>query len=123
MKKQQKDIALFAKRLQQLRKQRGWSQPELGKQTGVSGQIIGRYELGLISPSIEVARRLARVFGVTVDYLIGEEEMLDTLKDRQMLTRWQDMEALSPEDKDHILYIIDSFLRDAKAREAYKVNS
>lgn len=35
------------------------SQPELGKQVGISGTIIGRYKRGEITPSIEVAKKLA----------------------------------------------------------------
>ncbi len=43
---------IFAGRLLALRKQRGWSQPELAKKIGISGAIIGRYERGEITPSI-----------------------------------------------------------------------
>lgn len=89
---------------------------------GTSGQIVGRYELGQMTPSIEVARKFAKVFGVTLDYLVGEQDMPAILKDREMLDRWQDIEELPPEDKDHIIYLVDGLIRDAKSSETYKSN-
>ncbi|NOZ95401.1 MAG: helix-turn-helix transcriptional regulator, partial [Acidobacteria bacterium] len=49
----------FGAKILELRKKQGWSQPQLGKMIGTSGAIIGRYERGEITPSIEVARKLA----------------------------------------------------------------
>ena len=49
--------AVFAKRLHDLRRLKGWSQPEVGKLIGTSGAIIGRYERGEMTPSIEVAKK------------------------------------------------------------------
>ncbi|MCP4666601.1 MAG: helix-turn-helix transcriptional regulator [Deltaproteobacteria bacterium] len=119
MKTQEKAISVLAKRIYELRKKRGWSQPELGKKIGTSGAIIGRYERGEISPSIEVARKLADLFEVTTDYLISGRDMPDILKDRDMLNRWQNLEELPSEDKDHIIYVVDGLIRDAKARKTY----
>lgn len=119
MKEKERGNTLFAKRIYELRKERDWSQPELGKMIGTSGAIIGRYERAEMSPSIDVARKLAEVFGVTVDYLISDKEMPNTLKDTEMLSRWQTIEKLSAEDRNRILYVVDSLVRDARAREAY----
>jgi len=55
---------IFAGRLLALRKERGWSQPELGKKVGTSGAIIGRYERGEITPSIGVAQKLALFWSI-----------------------------------------------------------
>ncbi|MEE9355901.1 MAG: helix-turn-helix transcriptional regulator [Methylococcaceae bacterium] len=108
----------FANRLLALRKQKGWSQPKLAKQIDTSGAIIGRYERGEITPSIGVAQKLAETLEVTLDYLVGDNEF-NTLQDKTMLNRWQSLETLKPEDKERILYVIDSLMRDAKIRQAY----
>jgi transcriptional regulator with XRE-family HTH domain len=113
----QKD-EVFSSRLLALRKQKGWSQPKLAKKVDTSGAIIGRYERGEITPSIGVARKLAEALEVTLDYLVGDNE-LNTLQDKVMLNRWQSLETLKQEDKDRILYVIDSLMRDAKTRQAY----
>jgi len=53
-----------------LRKERKWSQTELAKQIDASREIIGKYERGENLPSIEMALKMAKAFGVTVDYLV-----------------------------------------------------
>jgi len=110
---------VFSDRLLALRKKRGWSQPELGKKAGTSGAIIGRYERGEITPSIGVARKLAEALDVTLDYLVGENE-LSALQDKAMLERWQTLEALPSADRERILFVLDSLMRDAKTRQAYQ---
>jgi transcriptional regulator with XRE-family HTH domain len=82
MKEEHTESSIFGKRIFELRKERDWSQPELGRMIDTSGAIIGRYERGDMGPSIGVARKLAEVFGVTLDYLISDAETPDTLKDR-----------------------------------------
>lgn len=43
------------------------SQGELGRRVGVAKSTICEIEKGLLSPSVDKARELAGVFGVTVD--------------------------------------------------------
>ncbi len=109
---------IFASRLLALRKQQGWSQPELAKKVGTSGAIIGRYERGETIPSIGVARKLAEALAVTLDYLVGDND-LDTVQDKVMLERWQALTALAPEDRERILFVFDSLMREARTRQAY----
>jgi len=113
----------FGKRLHELRRSRDWSQPELAKMIGTSGAIVGRYERGEITPSIEVARKLAEAFDVTLDYLVGESELPGLLKDRDMLERLRALEELPAEDRDRVLFVVDGLIRDAKARKAYSSGS
>lgn len=113
----------FANRLQTLRKQQSWSQPELGKKAGTSGAIIGRYERGEITPSISVANKLADIFDVTLDYLVADRGLPNPLQDKPMLDRWEAIENLSSEDQQRILYVVDSLVRDAQARRTYGANT
>ena len=110
---------VFASRLLALRKKRGWSQPALGKKVGTSGAIIGRYERGEIAPSIAVARKLAEALDVTLDYLVGENELV-TLRDKALLERWQTLEMLPSIDQERILFVLDCLVREAKTRQAYQ---
>ncbi len=113
----------FGNRLLSRRKERGWSQSETGKQVGTSGAIIGRYERGEITPSIEVATKLADAFGVTLDFLVGDQDVPNILHDRTMLARWKEIDALEPPERDRILSVMDSLVRDAKARQAYQMSA
>lgn len=113
----------FAAKLLRLRRERGWSQPEVGKLIGTSGAIVGRYERGEITPSIEVARKLADAFGVTVDFLVSDRELPEILKDREMLARWKALGEVPETDRQRILYLVDGLIRDAKARQAYAASA
>lgn len=113
-------LSLFSQRLHELRRRKAWSQPEVGKMIGTSGAIIGRYERGEMMPSIEVAKKLAEAFGVTLDYLVAEADRLNVLQDEAMLKRWQALDTLAPEDRERIVSVVDSLLRDARARDAYR---
>lgn len=109
----------IGERLIRLRKEKGWSQNELAKMIGTSGPIIGRYERGEMVPSVEVAKKLADAFETTLDYLVDETGKQAEIKDKAMLNRVVEIEHLDQEDKNTILRVIDSLLRDAKAKKAY----
>jgi putative transcriptional regulator len=49
------------------------SQDELAKKIGVTQTAIWLYENGEATPKLEIALRLAKVLGMTVEQLAGEE--------------------------------------------------
>lgn len=62
-------------RLEQLRKQRGISQEELADALQVSRQIVGSLENGRYNPSILLAFKIARYFGMAIeDIFLYEDE-------------------------------------------------
>lgn len=62
-------------RLEELRRQHGIRQEELADALGVSRQTIGSLENGRYNPSILLAFKLARYFGLTIeDIFLYEEE-------------------------------------------------
>lgn len=62
---------VMAKRLRQLRQDKGVSQDELSKWLSVSRTSYTKYETGIYEPSIETLVKLAGYYGVSVDYIIG----------------------------------------------------
>ena len=54
-------------RLRDLRTAKHWSQEELGTRVGVSRQAIIAIETGKFDPSLPLAFKLARVFGMTIE--------------------------------------------------------
>ena len=61
-------------RLEELRKQRGIRQEELAELLEVSRQTIGSLENGRYNPSIILAIKIARYFGMTVEEIFIYEE-------------------------------------------------
>ena len=58
-------------RLAELRKQHGLSQEELADQLGVSRQAISKWERGEASPDTDNLIELARIYGISLDELLG----------------------------------------------------
>lgn len=65
---------MLNQRIRELRCACGWSQVELAKRLGLSKQTVSNWENDNIQPSIEMLMRLAKVFGVSTDYLLGLEQ-------------------------------------------------
>lgn len=103
-------------RLTELRKQSKLSQDALAKKVGVHPNVIGRYERGEAKPTIEVATKMADVFEVSVDYLVGKT---DLLIDQNILNQLTTIQKLPNEEKERILFTLEALLRDAKTRAAY----
>ena len=68
----------IGKNIARLRKEKGWTQEELGEYLGVSNQAVSKWELGMTMPDIMLLPILADVFGIYIDELfsreIGKEE-------------------------------------------------
>ena len=104
-------------RITQLRKQKGWSQNDLAKAIEASRDMIGKYERNDNLPSVEVAFKLADIFEVSVDYLLGKGQHASY--DKETIKRLESIENLDLETRKTLFQVIDTFLRDSKARKAY----
>lgn len=102
----------FADRLSFARKQKKIRQADLGKLVGTSGDIIGKYERGENTPSIEVATKIADALGVTLDYLVKDGEYEEV--DKETLKRLKDIQKMSPENKNHVFALLDAFIKQTK---------
>ena len=60
-------------RIRELRTARNWSQVELGARVGVSRQAIIAIETGRFDPSLPLAFKLARLFGVSIEDIFSDE--------------------------------------------------
>jgi transcriptional regulator with XRE-family HTH domain len=109
----------FAKHMVEIRKQHGWSQPILAEKVGTASTAIGRYERGEVTPSIEIAKRIADVLGTSLDYMLGSATAADPAQEKAFADRIRVASALPSEDQQHILYLLDAVIRDARARTAY----
>lgn len=62
---------VFARRIKDLRAEKGFSQQQLGDLVGVSKVSIFNYENGLQQPSLEILVNLAKALNCSVDFLLG----------------------------------------------------
>ena len=63
----------FNEKLQELRKNKGWSQEDLAEKINVSRQAISRWEGGTAQPDASNILQLSKLFGVTTDYLLNDD--------------------------------------------------
>lgn len=78
--------------IKDLRKEKDWSQADLASKTGISQVMVGKYERGDASPSIEVAKKIADAFEVILDFLLGEGQ--NAYFDRKTMERILDIQNL-----------------------------
>lgn len=88
-------VAILSERIHELRMRQGYTQVSLAKKLGVSKQAVSNWENGNIQPSIDMLIRIADLFSVTTDYLLGREYVLQA-----------DLSRLPPEVAGHILLLI-----------------
>ena len=62
-------------RIAQQRKEHGLSQEALGEALGVSRQSVYKWESGSTLPEIDKLIALSRLYGVTIGWLLGVEEL------------------------------------------------
>jgi putative transcriptional regulator len=63
---------LVKNRLKVLRAERDWSQAELGGRLGVSRQAVNAIETGKYDPSLPLAFRLSRLFGIPIEEIFDD---------------------------------------------------
>ena len=75
---------VFEKRLKQLREKKAVSQKEVAESIGVKAQTISGYESGRTKPPLDIAAKLAKYFGASLDWLCGIEDS-STLTNRKLM--------------------------------------
>ena len=64
---------ILAEKISEERKKNGWSQEELAEKLSVSRQSVSKWESGQSVPDLNRILEMARIFGVTTDYLLKDE--------------------------------------------------
>lgn len=107
----------ISKVITDLRKEKDWSQADLANKTGISQVMVGKYERGDASPSIEVAKKIADAFEVSLDFLVGEGQ--NASFDKKTMERILEIQKLDSSTQEMLFNLIDTVIRDQKAKKAY----
>lgn len=95
----------MGERIAELRKDRGYKQKEIAQHLNVAISTISNYETGCHEPDLTNLCKLADLFGVSTDYLIGRT---DYLMDINSLSETVD----SVTTKAQVLEMMDSFSKE-----------
>lgn len=110
----------FSKKLQRLRKERQWTQDELGKRIGVHGRSIGAYEAGINFPSRKTLSKLADIFNVPLEYFFVEAENNLSgieIKDKELLQYFLEVDQMNEAAKNAIKAVLEAMIAREKERK------
>ena len=68
---------MFGERLKYLRINDGLTQEELGKKLGVTKMVVSNWELNKGTPNYDMLKKIADIFGVSIDYLLDYDKDFD----------------------------------------------
>lgn len=72
-------------RLKELRKQKKWTLAKLSEKTHIAINTLSQYETGKREPSFDILFKLAEIFNVSVDYLLGRDEQNQITNDKPQI--------------------------------------
>jgi transcriptional regulator with XRE-family HTH domain len=103
-------------RIRRLREEKGMLQEDLADTLGISRQLVSSYENGHRIPPIKKLNKLAELFGVSTDYLIGRTNVpSDAVKELQHLEIY--LRGVVPSEEDAEM-IMDYIKKRRAAKEA-----
>jgi len=97
--------------LKKIRELKRISQKELGEKLGFASTTISSYERGVCDPNINILIKMADIFNVSVDTLVGHDSNLidmNSLDDNQKLIVNEVINVLPAEDNAKIVGYIAS---------------
>ncbi len=107
----------IAERIRLYRQQKNLSQAELADISGVNNKSLSRYELDTSIPPADALKAIADALGVSTDSLLSDDNI--TIKDKELLKRFQAIQDMDNEDKTMIIKFLDLAIRDAQTKKAY----
>jgi len=108
----------LGEKITKLKKIKNLSQVALAEVTGISRDAISKYERGDSIPSVDYAKRIADALGVSLDYLVNDNDKEDVL-DNDAVKRIKEIQNLPNSEKDKIYSVIDALIRDYRTKKAY----
>jgi transcriptional regulator with XRE-family HTH domain len=106
-------------RIAKLRIERGYSQRDLAKETGISHRMIAYYEKQAQHPPTHVMPVLAKALGVTIDQLFGLEKIKTDgkNKDMRLWRRFTQIEKLDAKEKRQVIQLLDTFIEKEQLKQ------
>jgi transcriptional regulator with XRE-family HTH domain len=108
----------FGSNMARLRKDRGYSQRDLARETGISQRMISYYEKQANYPPTHILPVLAEALGLTVDQLLGRGNGTKDKKskDMRLWRRFSQIEKMNPKEKRKMIQLLDTFIENERLR-------
>jgi transcriptional regulator with XRE-family HTH domain len=104
----------LGEKIRELRRAKNWSQRQFGLKINVHEKNVSRYENDKSVPSAPMLRKIADVFGVTIDYLLSNEAARSNpvtaeIRDPELLECFLEADKLSDEDREVVKKMVHAF--------------
>jgi transcriptional regulator with XRE-family HTH domain len=103
----------FGKNLSIIRKDKGLTQEDLVKKSGVAISQIRRYEADKSSPTLEALTRLARTLGVSIDEMVFDSKTgiaSGKIMDRELLEQFEMVSSLDEDERAAVKKILEGII-------------
>lgn len=108
----------FSEKIKELRKALKLSQNELAEKIHVHPTHLSKMENGHLSPSIDIVQRLMKVFGVSADQLLNEDENTTVdIQDKELNKQLALINQLDEDEKNALIKIINSMLTKKRMKD------
>ncbi len=103
----------FGKNLAKFRKQRGLTQEELVKLSGVGISQIRRYEADKSTPSLDATIKLVKAIGVSIDEMVFDKTTAiasNKIIDRELLEQFEMISYMDEEERNLVKKILEGVI-------------
>ena len=101
-------------KIKRLRQEKNWSQDQLAEKIDIGRRFISNYETGKNLPSASTLQKLAEVFGVSVDYLLSDEQTKNLasipIVDKTLLEYFEEIQNMNPSDQQAIKTLLEAMI-------------
>ena len=111
----------IGEKIDTLRAAKGWTQEDLAKKLKTTPSAVSRWKGGHIIPSAETLVQLAKLFDVTVDYLLFDDvprKPRGGFKDAELIHQLEQIDSLDDEARIGFKRFLKALIAEKKVNEA-----
>jgi len=115
----------IADNIKKLREGKNLMQKEVYNEIGLKPAHYNKLEKGLVEPSVEILRKLASFYGITIDGIVHYSKNMPetvTVEDKTASEQVRLIAQLNEKDKNTVMNIIDTMLTRQKFQTFFEQN-
>ncbi len=115
---------MLGERIRKLRRERNWTQKQLGQMAGIDQNNISQYESGKITPTRRTVDRLAEIFAISPEELIAEApaEPVLAIEDPELLGIFREMSKLTESDRSRLKWMLNLAIRQLRIQDVMQAS-
>lgn len=97
-----------SEKIRKLRREKDWTQEELGQRVGIDKRNVSRYETGSLNPSKKTLAKFAGALGVNVEELLAEAPSQPSLAldDPELLNLFREIATLPDKSRNAVKTVL-----------------